>query len=64
MLRPDLDLYSHPKEFGGNEPGPILSPREKSPLPGKFSSEEDRTREAASRRTTSPANNQLSYSGP
>ena len=32
--RLDLSLYSHPKEFfGGMEFEPMLSPREKSPLP-------------------------------
>ena len=30
----DLCLYSHPKEFfGGREPEPMLTPREKFPLP-------------------------------
>ena len=33
--RLDLGSYSHPKEFGGMESEPILTPREKSPLPGK-----------------------------
>ena len=32
---------------------PMLSPREESPLPEKFSSEEDRTYDAASSRTVS-----------
>ena len=31
--RLDLALYSHPKEFGGMESEPMLTPREKSPLP-------------------------------
>ena len=32
--RLDLGLYSHPKEFfGGMEFEPMLTPREKSPLP-------------------------------
>ena len=44
--RLDLGLYSHPKEFlGGMEFEPMLTPREKSPLP-KNSPEEDRTRDA------------------
>ena len=33
------------------ETEPMLIPREKSPLPEKFCSEEDRTHDAASRRT-------------
>ena len=31
--RLDLGLYSHPKEFQGMESEPMLTPREKSPLP-------------------------------
>ena len=31
--RPDLSLYSHPKEFWGMESGPMLTPGEKSPRP-------------------------------
>ena len=42
----------------------MLTPREKSPLPDKFSAEEDQTHDAASRRTASPTHNQTSYSGP
>ena len=52
------------KSFGRMESEPMLTPREKSPQPGKFSSEEDRTHDAASRRTASPTHYQLSYSGP
>ena len=52
--RLDLGLYSDPKEFLEMELEPMLTPREKSPLPEKFSSEKDRTHEAASSRTTSP----------
>ena len=33
VRRLDLDLYSHPKEFHGMESEPMLTPREKSPLP-------------------------------
>ena len=39
--RIDLGLYSHPKENlgrGGLESEPMLTPRDKSPLPEKFSS--------------------------
>ena len=43
---------------------PMLTPREKSPLPGKSSSEEDRTYNTASRRTASSTHYQQSYSGP
>ena len=61
MHRLDLGLYSHPKEFwGGMEFEPMLTPREKSPLP-KMSPEEDRTRDAVD---SEPNHYQLSYSGP
>ena len=36
----------------------MLTPREKSPQPEKFSSEEDRTHDAASSRTASPTHYQ------
>ena len=55
MHRLDLGLYSHPKDFE-----PMLTPREKSPLP-KMSPEEDRTRDAVD---SEPQHYQLSYSGP
>ena len=51
--RLDLGLYSHPKEFGRIESEPMLTQREKSPLPEQFSLEEDRTHDAASSRTAS-----------
>ena len=61
MHRLDLGLYSHPKEFwGGMEFEPMLTPREKSPLP-KMSPEEDRTRDAVD---SEPKHYQRSYSGP
>ena len=61
MHRLDLGLYSHPKEFfGGMEFEPMLTPREKSPLP-KMSPEEDRTRDTVD---SEPKHYQLSYSGP
>ena len=61
MHRLDLGLYSHPKEFfGGMEFEPMLTPREKSPLP-KMSPEEDRTRDAVD---SEPKHYQLSYFGP
>ena len=44
------------KSFGGMESEPMLTPREKSPLPEKFSSE--RTHDAASSRTASPTHYQ------
>ena len=60
MHRLDLGLYSHPKEFlGGMEFEPMLTPREKSPLP-KMSPEEDRTRDTVD---SEPKHYQLSYSG-
>ena len=46
--------------FGGMEFEPMLTPREKSPLPKK-SPEEDRTRDAVD---SEPKHYQLSYSGP
>ena len=52
------------KSFWGFESEPMLTPREKSSLPEKFSPEEDQTHDAASSRTASPTHNQLSYSGP
>ena len=60
LHRLDLGLYSHPKEFWGMEFEPMLTPREKSPLP-KMSPEEDRTRDAVD---SEPKHYQLSYSGP
>ena len=45
---------------GGVEFEPMLTPREKSPLP-KMSPEEDRTRDAVD---SEPKHYQLSYSGP
>ena len=35
--RLDHGLYSHLKDFGGMESEPVLTSREKSPLPEKFS---------------------------
>ena len=46
--------------LGGMELEPMLTPREKSPLP-KMSPEEDRTRDAVD---SEPKHYQLSYSGP
>ena len=43
---------------------PYYLHEKKSPLPEKFSSEEDRTHHAASSWTVSPTHHQLSYSGP
>ena len=50
MHRLDLGLYSHPKEFGGMESEPMLTPRGKKPT---GSSEEDQTHDATSYRTVS-----------
>ena len=71
MHRLDHGVYSHPKEVflgggdggggggGGVESEPMLTPREKSPLPGKkFSPEEGRTHDAASSRTERPTHYQ------
>ena len=46
--------------FGGMEFEPMLTPREKSPVP-KMSPEEDRTRDTVD---SEPKHYQLSYSGP
>ena len=48
------------KRFWGMESEPMLTPREKSPLPEKkkISSEEDRTHDAASSRIASPTHYQ------
>ena len=42
----------------------MLTPRENSPLPEKFSPEEDRTRDAASSRTASPTHFQRAIPAP
>ena len=42
----------------------MLTPREKSPLPEKFSSEEDRINDAASSRTASPGHYQRAIPAP
>ena len=57
-----LDLYSHPKEFGGN--GVRTHVKSKGKVPSTRGSEEDQTRAAASHRTERLTDYQLSYSGP
>ena len=58
-------VYTLTRErFRGMESEPMLTPREKSPLPEKSSSEEDRTHDAASHRTASPTHYQLGYLSP
>ena len=59
-----LSLYSHPKEFGGMESEPMLTPREKSLLPEKFSPEENLKHDAASSRTTNPTHYQRAIPAP
>ena len=59
QTRPRFILSSE-RVFGGMEFEPMLTPREKSPLP-KMSPEEDRTRHAVD---SEPKHYQLSYSGP
>ena len=59
QTRPRFILSSE-KVLGGMEFEPMLTPREKSPLP-KMSPEEDRTRDAVD---SEPKHYQLSYSGP
>ena len=46
------------------ESKPKSTPREKFPLPEKFSPEEYQTHDAASHKTASPTPYKLSYSGP
>ena len=46
------------KSFGGMKSEPVLTPRARSPLPEKFSPEEDRTCAAASHRTVSTEHSQ------
>ena len=60
--RLDLGLYSHPKEFGGNGVGNHVNSVGKIPSTG--GPEEDRNRDAASRRTANPTHYRLNYSGP
>ena len=55
-----LFILSSEGVLGGMEFEPMLTPREKSPLP-KMSPEEDRTRDAVD---SEPKHYQLSYSGP
>ena len=52
------------KSFWGMETEPMLTPREKSPLPEKISPEEDRTHNAASSRTASPTHYQRTIPAP
>ena len=53
QTRPQFILIQ--KRFWGMESEPMLTSREKSSLPEKFLSEENRTHDAASSRTASPA---------
>ena len=57
--RLDLGLYSHPKDFWENGVRTHVNSKEKkSPLPEKFSSEENRTQNAALSRTARPTHHQ------
>ena len=51
-------------EFVGNGVKPMLTPREKSPLPEIFSPEEDQTLKTASSRTASPTHYQRAIPAP
>ena len=62
MHRLDLGLYS--QVFLEMESEPMLTPREKSPLPENFSPEEDQTHDAASSRTASPTHYQRAIPAP
>ena len=60
----NLGLYSHPKELLGNGVGAHIDSNGKIPSTSKkFSSDEDRTHDAASSRTASPTHYQRTYSG-
>ena len=59
--RLDLGLYSHTEEFWRNG---VRTPREKSPLLEKISSEEDQTHDVASSRTASPTHYQRAIAAP
>ena len=54
VRRLDLGLYSHPKEFLGEWSQDACKPHEGKKIPSTGKSEEDRTRDPASRRTASP----------
>ena len=61
----DLSLNSHIRNsFQGMESEPMLTPREKSHLPQKFSSDEDWTHNSASSRTASPIQYQWTIPAP
>ena len=61
--RPQFILSSK-KSFGGMESEPMLTPREKSPLPENFSTEGDGTHNAESVRTASPTHYQRAIPTP
>ena len=60
QYRLDLGLYSHPKVFMGIEFEPMLTPREKSPLPENFPRGGSNPRHCGQRAQSLPT----SYSGP
>ena len=62
--RLDLSLYYIPRVLGGMESETVLTPREKSPLLEKFSSEEDQTHNAASSRAACPTHYQQAIPAP
>ena len=57
QTRPWIVLWSE-RVLGGMESEPMLTPEEKSHRLENFSSEEDRTHDAASKRTASPTHYQ------
>ena len=62
--RQDLGLYSHPKEFWGNGVRTHVNSKGKSPLPEKFSPQEDRAHDAAQSRTASSTHYQPAIPAP
>ena len=63
QIRPRF-ILSCEKSLGGMESEAMLTPREKSPLPEKFSPEEDQTHDTASSRTASPTHCQPAIPAP
>ena len=57
-------MLSSERFGGGMESEPMLTPREKSPLPEKVTSEEDQTQDTASNRTASPTHFQRAIPAP
>ena len=57
-------MRSFERVLGGMESEPMFTPREESPLPEKFSTEEDQTHDTASSRTVSPTHHKQAIPAP